>query len=49
MKTEDGSVLFRCANSIVKNGEKDEAGHSGIGLENVTKRLKSFVSRVNMI
>jgi two-component system LytT family sensor kinase len=39
MKTEDALVLFRCANSVVTNKEKDESEHSGIGLENVTKRL----------
>lgn len=39
MTTINGSVVFRCANSIVKNRETDESGHSGIGLENVTKRL----------
>jgi two-component system, LytTR family, sensor kinase len=39
MTSTNGSVLFRCVNSIVKNREPDESGHSGIGLENVTKRL----------
>jgi len=39
MKTEEGSVLFRCANSVVRNGENVEPEHYGIGLENVTKRL----------
>jgi len=39
MTTINKSVVFRCANSIVKNRETDESEHSGIGLENVTKRL----------
>lgn len=39
MTTEKESILFRCVNSIVKTREEHEAGHSGIGLENVTKRL----------
>jgi LytS/YehU family sensor histidine kinase len=39
MKTEDDAIIFRCANSVVKNGENGEPEHSGIGLENVTKRL----------
>ena len=33
------SISFRCINSIVKTREEDESSHSGIGLENVTKRL----------
>lgn len=33
------SVTFRCANSLVKANEDNESGRSGIGLENVTKRL----------
>lgn len=37
--TEKESILFRCVNSIVKTREEHEAGHSGIGLDNVTKRL----------
>jgi len=39
MTTINESIIFRCANSIVKNRETDESEHSGIGLENVTKRL----------
>jgi two-component system, LytTR family, sensor kinase len=39
MKQTDGSLMFRCANSIVKNADQEELNHSGIGLENVTKRL----------
>jgi hypothetical protein len=39
MKTEDTSILFRCANSVVKNDESSKPEHSGIGLGNVTKRL----------
>jgi two-component system, LytTR family, sensor kinase len=33
------SVTFRCANSLVTANEDNESGRSGIGLENVTKRL----------
>lgn len=33
------SISFRCANSIIKTKEENETGHSGIGLDNVTKRL----------
>lgn len=39
MTTTKDSILFRCANSVVKTREEVESGHSGIGLENVTKRL----------
>jgi two-component sensor histidine kinase len=39
MTTEKESVKFRCANSLVKAREENESGHSGIGLDNVTKRL----------
>jgi two-component system LytT family sensor kinase len=40
MTTKKDSLEFRCANSIVKAREENESDHSGIGLENVTKRLK---------
>jgi len=40
MTTDKESVKFRCANSIAKLREENEAGQSGIGLENVKKRLK---------
>jgi hypothetical protein len=39
MTTEKDSLVFRCANSIVKTRDENESAHSGIGLENVTKRL----------
>jgi hypothetical protein len=39
MTAENESLKFRCINSCVKSGEENESGHSGIGLENVTKRL----------
>jgi LytS/YehU family sensor histidine kinase len=39
MTTENESVKFRCANSLIKMREENDTGHSGIGLENVTKRL----------
>ena len=35
----DNSLNFRCANNIVNTGEKSEINNSGIGLENVNKRL----------
>jgi LytS/YehU family sensor histidine kinase len=39
MTAEKDSILFRCANSVIKAREESEPGQSGIGLENVTKRL----------
>ena len=39
MTAEKESVKFRCANSLVKIREENETSHSGIGLENVIKRL----------
>lgn len=39
MTTGKDSILFRCANSLIKSREESEPGQSGIGLENVTKRL----------
>jgi len=39
MTTEKESLKFRCANSLVKTREENDSNHSGIGLENVTKRL----------
>jgi hypothetical protein len=39
MTTEKDSILFSCANSLIKSREESEPGQSGIGLENVTKRL----------
>lgn len=33
------SINFRCANSLIKSREEAESTHSGIGLENVSKRL----------
>jgi hypothetical protein len=39
MITDKNSLNFRCVNSLVKTREENESGHSGIGLENVTKRL----------
>jgi LytS/YehU family sensor histidine kinase len=31
--------MFRCSNSLIKSREESDPGQSGIGLENVTKRL----------
>jgi two-component system LytT family sensor kinase len=39
MTTQKDSISFRCANSILKTREEEESDHSGIGLENVNKRL----------
>jgi hypothetical protein len=39
MTTGNDSIMFRCANSLIKSREENERGQSGIGLENVTKRL----------
>ena len=39
MTTDKESVKFRCSNSLVKSAEEIETAQSGIGLENVTKRL----------
>jgi sensor histidine kinase YesM len=33
------SITFRCTNSLIKSREEAESTHSGIGLENVSKRL----------
>jgi LytS/YehU family sensor histidine kinase len=39
MTIDKESVKFRCSNSLVKSAEEIETAQSGIGLENVTKRL----------
>jgi hypothetical protein len=39
LTTEKDSLKFRCANSLVKGREENGSDHSGIGLDNVTKRL----------
>jgi hypothetical protein len=39
MTTEKDSILFRCANSLIKMREESDPSQSGIGLENVKKRL----------
>lgn len=39
MTTKRDSISFRCINSITKSREDSDSGHSGIGLENVSKRL----------
>jgi hypothetical protein len=39
MKANDNSVSFRSANSLLKVREDQEPNHSGIGLENASKRL----------
>ncbi len=39
MTAISASISFRCVNSIIKSREIADSGHSGIGLENVNKRL----------
>ncbi len=39
MLTDSNSITFRCSNSLVKKKVDDETEHSGIGLDNVSKRL----------
>jgi len=39
MQIVDNSINFRCANNIVNTGEESKINNSGIGLENVNKRL----------
>lgn len=39
MLANKDSITFRCANSLFKAREDNENSHSGIGLENVRKRL----------
>jgi two-component system, LytTR family, sensor kinase len=39
MKVVQNTIIFRCANSLVKTSETDENKNNGIGLENVSKRL----------
>jgi two-component system, LytTR family, sensor kinase len=39
MLTNEDSITFRCVNSLIRSREEIEPAHSGIGLENVSKRL----------
>ncbi|HNW57925.1 MAG TPA: histidine kinase, partial [Bacteroidales bacterium] len=39
MQVEKDSISFRCCNSVAKTREESEKKDSGIGLENVSKRL----------
>jgi two-component system, LytTR family, sensor kinase len=39
MEVSGEMIIFRCINSIVKTGDESSSQHSGIGLENVSKRL----------
>jgi len=39
MEVSKQLITFRCVNSIVKPGDESSAQHSGIGLENFSKRL----------
>jgi len=39
MQVSKENIIFRCANSITGANNKTEKDHSGIGLENVKKRL----------
>ncbi|HKK41433.1 MAG TPA: histidine kinase [Bacteroidales bacterium] len=40
MTTTKDTLSFRCVNSNIGNGDSVESDHTGIGLENVSKRLK---------
>lgn len=40
MQVDSDSITFVCTNSLQKAKEDSQSGHSGIGLENVSKRLK---------
>ena len=49
MEIKDHLVLFNCVNSITNGSEEKEKDHSGIGLENVSKRLNLlFPERHNL-
>jgi LytS/YehU family sensor histidine kinase len=39
LKTEPEKIIFECSNSIVNTGDELLKSDSGIGLENVKKRL----------
>ncbi len=39
MKLDENKILFTCKNSVGKSHDKMDENHSGIGLENVKKRL----------
>jgi two-component system, LytTR family, sensor kinase len=39
LDVEKDALLFTCKNSLFKTREDGEPGHSGIGLDNVSKRL----------
>lgn len=39
LQTDEKKIIFRCLNSIAGKKGKDKGDHSGIGLDNVTKRL----------
>jgi two-component system LytT family sensor kinase len=39
LQADSDSITFRCTNSLIKSREEAESTHSGIGLENVSKRL----------
>lgn len=39
LETGAKSIVFRCSNSVHKKSDEEKGTHSGIGLENVTKRL----------
>ena len=39
MEVSKEFITFRCANSLVTGGPESSGQHSGIGLENMSKRL----------
>lgn len=57
MTCSDDNIIFRCSNSISERKEEQDTGNSGIGLENVKKRLallfpekhKLTIGKVNKI
>jgi sensor histidine kinase YesM len=49
MQVNPGEILFSCTNSLVNAGEDVSNGDSGIGLENVRKRLLLLYPNKHML
>jgi two-component system LytT family sensor kinase len=49
MLTDRDSITFRCANSVIMSREDTEPAHSGIGLENVRKRLNLLFPKKHLL